>query len=250
MKRHLIVNADDCNLTPGVTEAILDCHDSGILTSTTLMMNLPIEGRTVRSLMKRPQLGLGIHLNVTMGRPVSQISRVSSLTSGSLFRKRQEQQTVLPRWQELALEYQNQIELFRKIFKKKPTHLDTHHQMHDHPFFYEALYRVAQQNDLPIRRSVLMRQATTPMNVRTTDYLFGNLTVEGFWREAALHTLLTHLPEGTSEIMCHPGKDDDALRAVSSFTTGREMEWQLFSHPRFKAILKDSGVILSRFGMC
>lgn len=250
MKRYLIVNADDCNLTPGVTEAILDCHDSGILTSTTLMVNLPFESRTVRSLMKSPLLGLGIHLNVTLGRPVSRPSQISSLVAGSIFRKRHPQQTVLPRFQELVLEYQNQIDFFRKIFKKKPTHLDTHHQMHDHPFFYDALYRIAQQNDLPIRRSVLMRQAATPKNVRTTDYFFGNLTVEGFWREAPLHTLLTHLPEGTSEIMCHPGKDDDDLRAVSSFTTGREMEWQLFSHPRFKPILKDSGVILTHFGMC
>src|SRR3989338_7288177 len=116
MKHLLIVNADDCNLTPGVTQAILDCHDRGILTSTTFMINLPVEPVTVRALLRRKKLGVGIHLNVTLGKPISEPSQIRSLLSEGHFRKVQEQTKKLPKAAELAREYQGQINRFRKIF--------------------------------------------------------------------------------------------------------------------------------------
>lgn len=249
MKRYLIVNADDCNLTPGVTRAILDCHDRGILTSTTFMINLPVAEQTVREILKRKSLGVGIHLNVTLGKPVSEPGKVSSLLDGSTFKKLKEQQSILPREKDLETEYQNQINLFRIIFGRKPTHLDTHHQVHDLPFFYEVLRKVALQNNVPMRRSVLMRQATTRKGVRTTPFFLGNLTAEGYWREEALTNVLSNLPEAVSEIMCHPGKIDRDLKQISSFTTGREVEYRLFSSPAFRSLAARQGVTLTHFGV-
>jgi chitin disaccharide deacetylase len=245
MKRHLIVNADDCNLTPGVTQAILDCHDKGILTSTTFMINLPLEPSTVKSLQRRKNLGVGIHLNVTLGKPVSNPAEIRSLLSGGTFRKVHDQTTKLPKAVELAREYQSQINRFKKAFGYLPTHLDTHHQVHDHPFFLEVLTKVASKNKLPLRRSRLTREAK-----RTTDFIFGNLTVEGYWRKEALETILENLPNGTSEMMCHPGKNDAALKAISSFTSGREAEYKLFSSPAVKAFTVRQGITLTHFGLC
>lgn len=212
------------------------------------MINLPASAETVQEIFKRKHLGLGIHLNVTFGQPVSEVSEVSSLLHGGKFKKFKEQTTVLPKAGELAKEYQNQIRLFQKIFKRKPTHLDTHHQVHDLSFFYEVLREVALENKLPIRRSLLMRQATTDKNVSTTDYFFGNLTVEGYWRLEALKTVLKNLPDGVSEIMCHPGIVDRDLKSVSSFTSGRKAEYDLFSSPSFRNLISLQGISLSHFG--
>jgi predicted glycoside hydrolase/deacetylase ChbG (UPF0249 family) len=244
MKRSLIVNADDCNLTPGVTQAILDCHDHGILTSTTFMISLPVESSTVRALKSRKNLGVGIHLNVTLGKPVSAAASIKSLLSpDGRFRKFQDQMKKLPKLADVAREYQAQVHRFRKIFGCEPTHLDTHHQVHDHPLFLEALTQTALKNKLPLRRSRLKVEA------KTTDFIFGNLTVEGYWRKEPLETILENLPQGTSEIMCHPGKNDAALRAISSFTSGREEEWKLFRSPALKDFAARQGITMSHFGL-
>lgn len=249
MKRFLIVNADDCNLTPGVTRAILDCHDTGILTSTTFMISLPVEPETVKAVLSRKNLGVGIHLNVTMGRPVSAPDEIASLLGeGGKFKKLGEQTGRLPKAAHLALEYQNQINRFRKILGRMPTHLDTHHQVHDHDFFYEVLKNVARKNQLPLRRSMRMRDPQKAKGVKSTDHFFGNLTVEGYWRDEPLKTVLINLPEGISEIMCHPGIHDRDLENVSSFTSGRAAEYRLFRSPALRRLTASLGIALTHFG--
>ena len=79
MKRRLIVNADDFNLTPGVTRGILKAHDQGMVMSTTVLINLPLEPALVRRASRRKQLGVGLHLNITLGRPVSPPGKIRTL---------------------------------------------------------------------------------------------------------------------------------------------------------------------------
>lgn len=167
MKRVLIVNADDCNLTSGVTAAILECHDRGIVSSTTFLVNLPVAGKTIRQIRRRPRLGVGIHLNITLAKPVSSLSNVRSLVGADgNFRKAKDQRRRLPKPAELAVEYQNQILRFQQIFGRHPTHLDTHHQIHDHPHFFRVLTEVARRNRLPVRRSRLHLSLRGPQGRR------------------------------------------------------------------------------------
>jgi chitin disaccharide deacetylase len=255
MTRILIVNADDCNLTRGVTKAILECHDDGILSSTTFMANLPIEAKTIREIKKRKDLGVGIHLNITLAKPVSKVESVRSLLSEEgKFRKVAEQLKRLPKATDVVREYQAQIDLFRKVFSRYPTHLDTHHQIHNHPFFLEALAHVARKNKLPVRKSELMLQETVRKNysdeIKTPDHFFGNLSPSHYWRKEWLETLLKNLPEGISEIMCHPGYNDRDLKSITSFTAGRAEELKLFRSPHLKKILQDHSVVLSHYGLC
>jgi hypothetical protein len=252
VKRILIVNADDCNLTEGVTDAILECHEEGIVSSTTWLANLPFSDEWVSAIRRRKGLGLGIHLNVTLGRPVSLAKQVKSLLDREgNFKKLQKQLERLPREREVFFEYGNQIELFKKIFGRLPTHLDTHHQMHDHPLFFGVLLKVASQYRLPVRRSKLMLSSRPlPSGMKTTDFFFGNFNPSNYWRKEPLTTVLGNLPEGVSEIMCHPGCNTQALRAISSFNSGREQEWKLLRRKGLRGFLKDHSVTLSHFGLC
>ncbi|MBI2164629.1 MAG: ChbG/HpnK family deacetylase [candidate division NC10 bacterium] len=63
MPPFLIVNADDFNLTEGVTRGILEAHRCGIVTSTTVMVNLPGLERSRDLVREASHLGLGLHLN-------------------------------------------------------------------------------------------------------------------------------------------------------------------------------------------
>src|SRR3990172_10882085 len=77
--RALIVNADDFNLTAGVSQGIAEAHRVGIVTSTTAMVNLPGLRDSLGHIQDLPLLDLGLHLNLTFVPPVSPGEKVRSL---------------------------------------------------------------------------------------------------------------------------------------------------------------------------
>ena len=70
MINQLIVNADDFGMTQANTIGILVGHSQGIITSTTCMMNMPYAEFALKEAKKFPQLGVGVHLVLTVGRPL------------------------------------------------------------------------------------------------------------------------------------------------------------------------------------
>ena len=137
----LIINADDCNLTSQVTEAILKAHENGIVTSTTFLINLPVGPDVVRELLARKKLGIGLHLNVTLGKTAAKPELVKSLLQkDGRFKKKDEYSAKkLPPVSEILEEFKAQLLKFVKVFKRLPTHVDVHHHMHDFRPFLEAL---------------------------------------------------------------------------------------------------------------
>ena len=90
MTRRLIVNADDFGLTPGVSTGILSAHRHGIVSSTTLLATAAIDGEQLAEL-RDSSVGVGIHVNLTLGRPLSGARTGSlevGLTSSSRARRR------------------------------------------------------------------------------------------------------------------------------------------------------------------
>lgn len=245
----LIVNADDANLTAGVNRAILEAHEEGIVTSTTFLINLPVETKTVKSFLKAGRLGTGLHLNVSLGSPVTKQREIPSLVSETGFRKRDSLLTRLPKASEVLLEYRGQIRLFRKCFGRMPTHLDTHHQLHDHPFFLRVLIAAAREFRLPVRRSSLWNSSRIRPPVACAARLLGDLRPEKYWRKKTLADALKKIPSGVTEIMCHPGLLDQDLRAVTSFTTGRFKEYQVFRSGALRKRVESQGIRLTHYGM-
>lgn len=252
-RRTLIVNADDCNLTSQVTEAIVKAHENGIVTSTTFLVNLPVEAAAVRELLSKKSLGIGLHLNVTLGKPVARPQLVGSLLQkdGRFKKKDQYPEKKLPPISEITEEFKAQLQRFVKIFKRLPTHVDVHHHMHDFRPFLEALAVIAQKHKLPIRWTRLMTEPevkSAHKDLKTTDHFYGNLDPHTFWTEEVLRHLLFTLPEGSSEIMCHPGWVDDELYSISSLTIPREREYQLFSLKELRRYIDHLGIQLTHFG--
>jgi chitin disaccharide deacetylase len=249
--KQLIINADDLNLTEGVSEAILDAHDHGSVTSATLMITQPVPKWLMAAVHQRKKLGVGLHLNISLGESVSLPSKVSSLlTPFGGFRKTPDQKSRLPKKGELILEWTSQVEKFRKVFGKMPTHLDTHHQLHDHPFFFDALCRLSKRFKFPIRRSRQMTIKNQSCYFKTTDFLWTDLDPKDPWKKTKLIACLKTLRPGLNEIMCHPGKNDAALSSISSFREAREIEWKLFKSHEIRALIQKLGFVLTHYGMC
>ncbi len=128
----LIVNADDFGLTAGVSRGILEAHTNGIVTSTTLLVNRAIPPAQVEEL-KDSALGVGVHLNLTLGTPVADPKRVPSLVDAEgRFVRDAREAAARAKADEARIELGTQIDVFRRIMGRFPTHLDTHHHVGRH----------------------------------------------------------------------------------------------------------------------
>ncbi|RJQ45728.1 MAG: ChbG/HpnK family deacetylase, partial [Gaiellales bacterium] len=137
MYEKLIINADDFGLSSGVNRGIIECHEAETVTSTTLMAQGAAAEEAAVLAVEHPRLGVGVHLNLTSGRPVLPADRVPSLVDrAGLFPGRSRAllwlTTGRTRTAHLEAEIAAQIERCRSL-GVEPTHVDSHHHLHAHP---------------------------------------------------------------------------------------------------------------------
>src|SRR5688572_13223757 len=143
MKR-LIINSDDYGRTPDISRGIREAHLRGVVTSTTCMMNIPTTASDVALALKEtPELGMGVHLVLTMGGPIvtREAGRSASITdeNGNFFKLNTFMERVSDfNVDEVKTEWHAQIEAFVKATGHKPTHLDSHHHS---SYFTPELFR-------------------------------------------------------------------------------------------------------------
>jgi predicted glycoside hydrolase/deacetylase ChbG (UPF0249 family) len=245
----LIVNADDFNLTEAVSRGILDAHRDGIVTSTTVMVNLPGLGRSRDLAREFPRLGLGLHLNLTFGPPILPPGRVPSLVDdGGRFVRDPARVRTAGAPAEIRAEWAAQAERFETIFGRRPTHLDSHHHVHRHPRILEMALDLAETLNVPLRAlTPEMAQRIRASRLPAVDETVGDVGPEAFWQPARLVDFLRGLVGGVTELMCHPGYADDALSA-SSYCAQREVELRSLCDPRVKDALAAAGARCITYG--
>lgn len=270
MPKQLIINSDDYGRTPDISRGIREAHLNGVVTSTTCMMNIPTTAADVAvAVVETPKLGLGVHLVLTMGKPILPREAVPSIVdaNGNHF-KYDSFIANIPKLNltEVKAEWRAQIEAFIKAAGRKPDHLDSHHHS---SFFTPALFRamleIAQEYDCPIRQPIAygdnptagMPNVAEPMsehaprlmkefNARSTDSIFVNFYDDGATHEELLD-ILTKVDNGTYEIMCHPGYVDEAFAKESVYNFQRERELKILTDPAIKQAIQTLGIELITF---
>jgi predicted glycoside hydrolase/deacetylase ChbG (UPF0249 family) len=247
--RRLIVNADDFGLTPGVSRGILQAHRDGLVTSTTVLANLPADPALDAEAAAAPALGLGLHLSLTWGPPASRPEAVPSLlgADGRLARDLGGLEA-RARPDEVRREAEAQIEAFVRRFGRAPTHADSHHHAHRLPRILDAVLDVVTAAGLPVRaQDPEFRDGLRRRGVRTPDHFMGDAAVEPYWTPERLLDRLAGLPLGLTELMCHPGHFDAAL-AYSRYGRQREVELRALCDPEARATVERLGIRLCHFG--
>lgn len=247
--RALIVNADDWNLTGGVSRGILEAHRQGIVTSTTALVNLPPDEASLAELRAAPALGVGLHLNLTWGRPLSPPEAVPSLVDDEgHFRRDPRAVTARAKPMEARQELEAQIEAFETLFGRRPTHLDSHHHLHRYPPLEEVVLDLALTAGLPLRsQDPGFRDQLRGLGVPTPDHFVGDVGAEPYWTVSRLLDTLAGLGEGVTELMCHPGRYDETL-AWSRYGPQREAELAALADPEVRATAERLGIQLLHFG--
>ena len=244
----LIVNADDFGLTPGVSRGILEAHRNGIVTSTTLLVNREIPPAQ-RDELQASGLGVGVHLNLTLGTPVANPRRVPSLVDaeGRFIRDAREA-AARARTDEARIELGSQIDAFRKIMGRFPTHLDTHHHVGRHEPILDLVLDFARALKVPVRsQDAAVRTAARRLGLRTPDHFMGESGPEPYWSRERTLEHLAGLPTGLSEFMTHPGYFDEEL-AYSRYGRQRETELAGLTDPRARKLVAREGIRLAHFG--
>jgi predicted glycoside hydrolase/deacetylase ChbG (UPF0249 family) len=245
--RTLIVNADDFGLTPGVSRGILDAHEHGIVTSTTVLVNRAIDQAWLDRLAAT-RLGIGLHLNLTLGTPVTDPRRIPSLLDGEgRFVRDAREAAARAAVDHARIELGNQIDAFRRLFDRFPTHLDSHHHVGRHEPILGLVLDFARALRVPVRsQDAAVRDAARAAKLRTPDHFAGESGPEPYWSAERLLAHLGALPAGVTEFMTHPGYYDEDL-SYSRYGRQREVEVAGLTDPRVREAVERQGIGLASF---
>jgi hopanoid biosynthesis associated protein HpnK len=251
MAARLIINADDFGLTPGINRAIAEAHTAGALTSATLMASGPAFDDAVTIARTLPTLGVGCHIVLTDGTPISPPETIPTLLGddGKTFR------TSLPSFLLSVLRgriseddiYREAVAQIQKLQASgiAVTHVDTHKHTHILPGVARPILRAAHTAGVPcirnpfeqpwslalgsnsflrevqvrIIRHLQPRFLALPQirdrTIRTTDGTIG-ISATGNLNATTLDAMLSAIPSGTFELVCHPGYNDTDLDAITT----------------------------------
>jgi chitin disaccharide deacetylase len=266
-KKQLVVNADDFGFTPDVNQGIVEAHRNGILTATTLMANGDAFDDALRLWRETPTLDIGCHLVLIGGH---------SLVTGKTFPTSISQLLIALAKRELRI-YDELAAQVRRIVDAgvRPTHLDTHKHTHLAAPVLDAVARISEEFDIRwVRRPFdfplhalaggvprakkwtsnalgLMRarfhRVLERHGCRTTDH-FAGFQITGRFRTAELVDLMAIIPEGSTELMVHPGRCGPALRsAPTRLKESREDELAALIAPEARAAMARNGIALVNY---
>jgi predicted glycoside hydrolase/deacetylase ChbG (UPF0249 family) len=227
--RYLIVNADDFGLDPSVNRGIVRGHEEGIVTSATLMVRPPAAGEAAEYARAHPRLDLGLHVDLGEwtchdGTWVSRYEVVS-----------------LDDVDAVSAEVMRQLESFRGLAGRDPTHLDSHQHVHTREPVRSILEKIAGELGVPLRHE-------SP-DIRYCGSFYGQ-TTEGLPLPDAitpghLIEILEGLPPGVTELACHPG---DGVEHPVAYNRERTRELEALCSPEVREAVVALGIELSTFG--
>jgi hopanoid biosynthesis associated protein HpnK len=287
--KNLIVNADDLGWTDGVNQGIAEAHRNGIVTSTSLLANGAAFASGVELARSTPGLGVGVHLNLSDGEPIAPRELVATLLNDEgefaggpealLLRIAKREVTV----REAEQEWEAQIERVKEA-GIQPTHLDGHKHVHMLPGLFEVALRLAKRYGIgairvahetsslraalsagdALHASVVLKQGVQARGLKLlardareqaeragismSDYFCG-IAQTGEMTKEGVARLLRSLPEGTTELMTHPGyADQDLQNSATRLQGSRQTELSILTDVEIRNLVASQGIRLIDYG--
>jgi len=212
--RRLVVNADDFGRSEAINAGVRRAHVEGIVTSASLMVCHPATPEAVRIAREHPELGVGLHLEL------GQLERSPALEAAR---------------REIA----RQLETFRRLARRDPTHVDSHHHAHEMEPLRSAAIEIAQSLGIPLRGHSRVRYCGAFYGRRAD----GTPDPDAITAQA-LARLIRALPEGATEIGCHPAA---AAEPFTSYSYERPLELAALCDPAVRLAVSEARVELCSF---
>ncbi len=240
----IIFNADDFGLSKATSLGIIEAHKNGVIKSTSLMCNMKDAEYAANLVRGYNNLGVGMHFVMTAGFPLC--SDVPSLTDENGAFKKNDVIMNTAAIEDIRKEFKAQFEKMLS-FGITPTHIDSHHHMHENDMVLTVVKEFAEKYKLPIR-------------------VFDNLNLDNLSEDNKnIHEVLEYYGEGNIdvknlisilekyknteiiEIMCHPAYADQDLLKKTSYNMERTKELVTLTSEELKNYIKDNDIELINY---
>lgn len=277
-KKYLVVIADDFGLTKGVNSGIVEGFQRGLITGASLMVSGDAFEDAVQKAKENPELAVGIHLTLAAGKSLLPPRQIPTLVD--------EEGNFYPgyisffyylslgkiRRRDIQQELQAQIEKFLDT-GLKISHLDAHLHIHLHPSLISLVLHLAQKYRVSYIRcseemrvkekrwvlspwiktealrlaAGMARKKILKAGLKTSTYFYG-IYHSGCFTEETWLTFLPQVKEGITEVMCHPGYEDEELyQQVVDPTYRRKDELKSLTSPKVKEMIARLNIELTNY---
>ena len=219
--RYLIFNADDFGASTGVNRGIIDCHQKGVLTSTSLMVTGRALEEAIQLSRENPKLAIGLHWDV-WGEDERSFDTSNLVASHD--------------------EFFRQLDEFHRRMGRAPTHIDSHRHAHRQEHLFDAFKKWTDPLKIPVRGMCEVR-------------FVGGFYAQWEWMVTELkyvgvpflqEMIRTEIPVGVTEFSCHPGYVGPDYQAV--YNKEREEEIKTLIDPRIRQTIVEQGIKLISYG--
>jgi chitin disaccharide deacetylase len=226
--RYLIVNADDFGQGRGINRGIIEAHERGVVTSASLMVRWPAAAEAAQYARVHPQLSVGLHLDLgewiyrnNEWEPLYEV--ISADDRG-----------------QVVNEINDQLETFRSLMGREPTHIDSHQHVHLREPARSVVIEVANELGVPLRSCNTEISYVGGFYGQTAE----GVSLPDIISVSGLFNILRELPEGVSELGCHPGFAD---RLDTMYKSEREQEIKVLCDVRIKETIDAMRIELCSF---
>jgi chitin disaccharide deacetylase len=210
--KNLVVNGDDFGASRGINLGIIEAHQRGILTSASLMVDAPASAEAADLGRRQPTLGVGLH--VVLEPPANSATQQA--------------------------EVERQLQRFIELTGQRPTHIDTHHNVHREEHLLPVFRALAERYEVPLRGHC---------GVHHIAMFYGQWDGETHLEHVSpgwlARIFADELEEGFNELCCHPGYVDADL--ASSYSLERQTELATLCDPEIAALLSEHNIRLVTF---
>jgi predicted glycoside hydrolase/deacetylase ChbG (UPF0249 family) len=222
------VNADDFGISPGVNSGIIEAHERGIVTSTSVMTRWPAACQAAEYGRANREFGVGLHIDLSewafregQWKPLYQVVPLDDAVK-------------------VQQEVRAQLEQFRDLLGRDPDHLDSHQHAHRN----EPVLSIARQ--ISVELSIPLRHFTP--RVRYCGEFYGQDDRGDSYPDLisaeALCRMIGALAPGASELCCHPAA---AVDLDTMYRHERTIELATLCDPRVRDALAEAGIELCSF---
>jgi chitin disaccharide deacetylase len=225
--RRLVVNADDFGRSAAINAGVIQAHVQGIVTSASLMVRHAAAPGAAAAAAEHPALGLGLHLDLAEWERIDGEWRATYVVVDTDDRSA------------LSLEVERQLERFRSLVGAEPTHIDSHQHIHRDEPVRSVAAEVADGLGVPLREFSVTRYCGAFYGQDR-----GGRSMPSAIGAEALAALISALPEGDTELCCHP-----ATRAepFTSYAAERVLELDALCDPGVRAAVDEGAIALCSF---
>lgn len=275
--KQLIINADDFGRHKFINEAIEEAFRHGCLTSTTIMAGGRAFDDAVEIAKRNPSLAVGLHLTLVNGFPISDPKKIPSLvTKEGYFHP--DYSTFAKLYMRGKIERSEVQEELTAQYEKvryagiKPTHFDSHQHIHHFPGVMGVAIKLAKRAKVSAMRiastkifdgsidgigslvgrlglsslAKIAENSARSNGIATPDHFVGIVAGESISKEFMINTI-NNLEEGVTEIMIHPGTNNQVLQYFCDWRHDFEEELDALVSPKIMRLLDTKKLTLIDF---